>query len=144
MGGYFSPVSYSLSPKVNIFLYFMTVSCDRAACKQHLGKIRVTLKYEVRNTLEATIKKRPMRWFSHMQPVEGCRRAKQALHWMPVEKHRGRLRFLWRDYLERYKTDEYDMSVSRQWTDSIEEMDFPRCWSLEELRSTCDVRSATH
>lgn len=84
--GYFLPVFYNLLPKVNIFLYFMAVSCDKAAYEQHLGERRVTLKYEVRNVLEVTVGNRQIRWFGHMQPTEDSRRAKEALHWMPDEK----------------------------------------------------------
>ena len=48
--------------------------------------------------LEATVKKRRLRWFGHVQQMEDSRRAKQALHWIPDEKRkRGRPRTTWRD-----------------------------------------------
>jgi len=52
--------------------------------------------------LEATIKKRRLRWFGHVQRMEDSRRAKQALHWIPDEKRkRGRPRTTWRDTVSR-------------------------------------------
>ena len=41
--------------------------------------------------LEATVRKRRLRWFGHVQRMEDSRRAKQALNWFPDEKRkRGR------------------------------------------------------
>jgi len=48
--------------------------------------------------LEATVKKRRVRWFGNVQRMEDSRREKQALHWIPGEKRkRGRPRITWRD-----------------------------------------------
>jgi len=65
--------------------------------------LNITWKEKVRNVtirdstgqdmLEATIKKRRLRWFGHVQQMEDSRRAKQALHWIPDEQRkRGRPR----------------------------------------------------
>jgi len=36
--------------------------------------------------LEATIKKRRLCWFGHVQRMKDSRKAKKALHWIPDEK----------------------------------------------------------
>jgi len=46
--------------------------------------------------LEATVAKRRLGWFGHVQRMEDSRRAKQALHWITDEKRkRGRPRITW-------------------------------------------------
>jgi len=50
------------------------------------------------NLLEATVRKRRLRWFGHVKRMEDSRTAKQALNWFPDEKRkRGRLHVTWRD-----------------------------------------------
>ena len=38
------------------------------------------------DVLEATVKKRRLRWFGHVQRMEDSGKAKQALYWIPDEK----------------------------------------------------------
>jgi len=82
--------------------------------------------------LEATIKKRRLRWFGHVQRMEDPRRTKQALYWIPVEKRkRGRPHTTWRDTVSR---DVECMEMT--WEDvchkgngqrGVERMDCPMC-----------------
>jgi len=49
------------------------------------GTIRDSTGQDMLEECEDTEKKRRLRWFGHVQRMEDSRKAKQALHWIPVD-----------------------------------------------------------